>query len=71
MDVAFREKVVSRIFGITGVREESEIPVDVKRDLRLIMDDWHLTIKDRFDPRRMGEGSVSFKIQGKDAIITR
>ncbi|KAH7013810.1 hypothetical protein EDB80DRAFT_863730 [Ilyonectria destructans] len=71
LDVAFREKVVSRIFGITGVREESEIPVDVKRDLRLIMDDWHLTIKDRFDPRRMGEGSVSFKIQGKDAIITR
>ncbi|KAH8721751.1 hypothetical protein BGZ61DRAFT_571861 [Ilyonectria robusta] len=71
LDVAFREKVVSRILGMTGVREESEIPVDVKRDLQLIMEKWHLKIKNAFDPFNMREGSVPFKIQGKDAIITR
>ncbi|KAH6980803.1 hypothetical protein BKA56DRAFT_685767 [Ilyonectria sp. MPI-CAGE-AT-0026] len=71
LDVAFREKVVSRILGITGVREESEIPVDVKRDLQRIMDKWHLEIKNEFNPCQMGKGSVPFKIQGKDAVITR
>lgn len=71
LDVAFREKVVSRIFGITGLREESEFPVDVKQKVQEIMENWHCRLKNEFNPCTLDKGSVPFKIQGKEAVITR